>query len=179
MEPAAVISPAPDGWIAVESASGAVDPTVWVRCQPDERGGVVVTQMVIHTTHRLTAAMLRDVSLGRIEAIINSAPPLRQAALDGARKVDPIARRLREGKVPSYSKPRKPRRQPLLRPDGTDPEAFYAAVATAYREFSDGSNRPAVLMAEEANVPVATARRWISEARRRQALPPGERGRAR
>jgi hypothetical protein len=178
MEPVA-ISPAPDGWIAVERVTGGVDPTVWVRCQPDEHEGVVVTQMMIHTTHRLTAAALRDVSIGRIEAVINGSPLLREAALDGAGMADPIVGRLRQGKAPTYRKPRKPKRKPLQRPDGSDPEAFYASVASAYREFTDRSSRPAVLMAEEANVPVATARRWISEARRRQALPPGERGRAR
>jgi hypothetical protein len=86
---------------------------------------------------------------------------------------------LQRGKVPSYRKPRKSERKPLRRPDGKNPDAFYAEVAQAYREYINNSNRPAVFIAEEAGVPVATARRWISEARRRGALPPGEQGRAR
>jgi len=172
------ISPAPDGWIAVEREGGDLV-AVWVRCEADEHGGVVVKQMMIHAASRLTAATLRSISPGRIEATINSSELLRRAALDGARRSDPVLRRLQQGKVPSYRKPRTSGRKPLRRPDGTDPNAFYAEVAQAYREYVNNSNRPAVFIAEEAGVPVATARRWISEARRRNKLPPGEQGRAR
>jgi hypothetical protein len=69
-------------------------------------------------------------------------------------------------------------REPLRRPDGTDPEGFSARVAEAYREYSMQTRGPAVMIAAEAGVPVATVRSWIREARRRGKLPPGRRGKA-
>ncbi len=67
---------------------------------------------------------------------------------------------------------------PLTRPDGSNPEAFYGRVAARYQVLVRRTAKPAVEMAEEAGVPVATARRWINEARRRQLLPAGRQGRA-
>lgn len=64
------------------------------------------------------------------------------------------------------------------RPDGSDPDGFSRQVAAAYERLVLTSHRPNVALAEEAGVPVATARRWVLEARRRGHLPPGERGRA-
>lgn len=69
-------------------------------------------------------------------------------------------------------------REPLSRPDGTDPEAFAKQVARAYNEAIVTSPSPAKLLAEEAGVPVTTVHRWIREARRRGALPPARKGRA-
>ncbi|HUZ52660.1 MAG TPA: hypothetical protein VMU94_09025 [Streptosporangiaceae bacterium] len=69
-------------------------------------------------------------------------------------------------------------RDPLTRPDGTDPDGFSARVAKAYREYAMHTRAPAVEIAREAAVPVATARSWIREARRRGHLPQGQRGKA-
>jgi hypothetical protein len=69
-------------------------------------------------------------------------------------------------------------RQRLTRPDGTDPEGFSARVAAAYREYAPKTRAPAVEIAKEAGVPVATARSWIREARRRGKLPEGRKGKA-
>jgi hypothetical protein len=66
----------------------------------------------------------------------------------------------------------------IPRPDGVDPDTFYRRVAEVYRAVSAETNRPAVVIAESSGVPVATVRRWINEARRREFLPPGQRGRA-
>lgn len=70
-----------------------------------------------------------------------------------------------------------PKREPLTRPDGSDPTRHYANVAAAYLEAVRDGKAPAPAMAEEAGVPVATARGWIRETRRRGLLPPGRRGR--
>jgi hypothetical protein len=69
-------------------------------------------------------------------------------------------------------------RESLTRPDGSDPAGFYVRVAQAYREYAPRNRAPAVEIAKEAGVPVATARSWIREARRRGALPPGHQGKA-
>jgi hypothetical protein len=69
-------------------------------------------------------------------------------------------------------------RPPLRRPDGTDPEGFYALVAVAYREAL-AAPAPAKALADEAGVPVPTVHRWVREARRRGLLAPAKkRGRA-
>lgn len=62
-------------------------------------------------------------------------------------------------------------RPALTRPTGEDPDAFYAAVAAAYKEHAMTTNRVGVAIGAEAGVPTATARRWILEARRRGLLP--------
>jgi hypothetical protein len=64
------------------------------------------------------------------------------------------------------------------RPDGTDPDGFSAKVAAAYREYAPQTRAPALKIADEAGVPVATVRSWIREARRRGKLPQGRKGRA-
>ena len=65
---------------------------------------------------------------------------------------------------------------PLRRPDGTDPDGYYRTVAAAYTAAVRRGDAPAPALATEAGVPLATARGWIQEARRRGSLPPGRRG---
>jgi hypothetical protein len=69
-------------------------------------------------------------------------------------------------------------REKLTRPDGTDPDGFAERVAAAYRQYVMETRSPALKIAEEAGVPVGTARGWIKEARRRGKLPQGHKGKA-
>lgn len=69
-------------------------------------------------------------------------------------------------------------RPKLQRPDGSDPDAFYRKVAAAYEETVATTSKVAVVLAEEAGVPVPTVHRWVREARRRGFLPPARQGRA-
>lgn len=72
-----------------------------------------------------------------------------------------------------------PKRQRLGRPVNDTPhETFYRRVAEAYRSAAMESGRPAVVLAQENNVPVETVRRWVKEARRRGHLTGGRKGRA-
>lgn len=73
---------------------------------------------------------------------------------------------------------RKTRREPLARPDGSDPEAFSQRVAEAYNDVVSATSAPAKKLAEEAGVPVSAVHRWVREARRRGYLPPARQGRA-
>jgi hypothetical protein len=57
------------------------------------------------------------------------------------------------------------------------PDAFYEAVADAYRFLAMATWRPAVELADANGVPATTTRRWIKEARRRGLLAPGQKGR--
>ena len=145
----------------------------------NEAGRLHVRTMHVNATLPVTAAILRQIPIGRLEAAINARPPLRELAVESAGKADqaPAApqRSSAGDPIPIAADPS---RGPLTRPDGTDPEEFYSRVAQAYLDLVAHTNRPAVEIADEANVPVATARRWIHEARRRGALPHGHQGRA-
>lgn len=171
-----ITKPAPDGWIAVLGEGSA--PSYYVRCRDDGRGGVEVVQFLMASSQRIGAAALRDVPLGRIEATINADPLLLAAARAAADGPDPLLRHLETRPVPSYKGAAVIASEPLSRPDRTDPAGFYARVAARYLLLVQTTSKPAVVMAEEAGVPVATARRWINEARRRDLLAAGRRGRA-
>ena len=58
------------------------------------------------------------------------------------------------------------------------PDAFYRAVADAYRVRASASRSPAAEIAEGLGVPVTTVHRWVKEARRRGFLHPGRSGKA-
>jgi hypothetical protein len=79
---------------------------------------------------------------------------------------------------PRHQRANRPERPPLTRPDRTDPDGHAEAVATAYADHVAAGRQPGLAIAEESGVPVATARGWIREARRRGKLPKGRRGRA-
>jgi hypothetical protein len=74
-------------------------------------------------------------------------------------------------------KPPRPRAT-LTRPDGKDPDAFYAQVARAYQDYAPRTRAPAAEIAKEADVPIGTVHGWVREARRRGHLPPGRKGKA-
>jgi DICT domain-containing protein len=76
------------------------------------------------------------------------------------------------------AKARRKAREPLTRPDGSNPGAFYRQVAEAYRDVVQDHRNVAVVLAKEADVPVGTVHRWIMEARRRGFLPAARVGRA-
>ncbi|MCB5166050.1 hypothetical protein LG634_14540 [Streptomyces bambusae] len=67
----------------------------------------------------------------------------------------------------------------LSRPAGRITDDFLRDLARTYKWLvATGHNAPATVIADETNTPVATVRRWISNARQRQFLPPGRPGRA-
>lgn len=176
-------TPAPGGWVAVYGEGGG--PTYYVRCRDDGQGGVEIVRLLIASQGRITSAALRDIPIGRIEATINSTPLLLAAARSADEAPDPLVDQLETGPVPDFREavgdggdgfPSV--NQPLTRPDRTNPAAFYGLVAMRYQILVRSTRKPAVEMAAEAGVPVATARRWINEARRRGLLPAGRQGRA-
>lgn len=71
---------------------------------------------------------------------------------------------------------RSAKRKRLGRPDGGDD--FYRRLADAYRSAAAESGRPAMVLAEENDVPVGSVRRWVLEARRRGHLAPTTQGKA-
>ena len=107
----------------------------------------------------VSATLLRTIPVGRIEAAVNALArhghePHRDRA--EAR----VPEQLREHAVPGY------------------PDEFYEVIARAYRVLAADSSRPIVELAEANEVPLTTAQRWVKEARRRELLPPGRRGKS-
>lgn len=154
-------------------------------------GRWVVTDLYLHG-ERITASDLRRVQPARFEARANvHGGALERVSLEHIRthgQDEPTLAEMRlafQAALAGIARIRNDRphdtsakRDRLTRPDGSDPDAFYRAVAEAYREYLTTTKAPATAIAEEADVPVGTVYRWVREARRRGHLPPGERGRA-
>jgi hypothetical protein len=151
---------------------------MYVRCRLDESGGVVIAAVVVAPEgQQISTLDLRRLPLGRILAALNH-PRNRDWASAGPAGID-VIRQLEEAadEGPVASDSAGDRREALTRPPRSGDDDFYRNVAEAYRFYVLRSNKPAVEIAAEASVPVATARRWIVEARRRGHLDPGHRGR--
>jgi hypothetical protein len=64
----------------------------------------------------------------------------------------------------------------LGRPPRTDGDKFYGLVALTYIGLAAITPAPSAWIAATEDVPIATVRRWIVEARRRNLLPPARKG---
>lgn len=189
---------ASDGWVSMPHPGG--EGTLHLRLQRADDDRFVVNAVYLEGP-RMTYDVLRSVQPARLEALFEyfrakqadanaagtsalTAEVLAADCVSVGRSDDNLTLgELRErGKKGtqtfSYGGPGQDINRPLGRPDGTDPETFYRRVALKYRFTAARSRHPAVVMAEEANVPVNTVRTWIKEARRRKFLPAGERGKA-
>jgi hypothetical protein len=161
----------------------------------DADGRVVVDAVYVHGPE-ITATTLQAVPVSHLALIANLMPGIALFDILTAIKFGgydyPVTEELASSGEPSLADLRahaegapaefvlveRIERGPLTRPDGTDPDGFSARVAEAYREYAMRTRAPAVEIAAEAGVPVATARSWIREARRRGKLPPGRKGKA-
>jgi len=157
---AARLVPLDDDWHAwVDRARRSSRTAVRVRVAGGRDGRLHVVDLRVEGV--VSAEVLRSIPIGRIEAAANAqlhasapeAPPRRAASAT-------IAPRLRTTAVRGY------------------PDAFYDAVAAAYRALATSSPRPVADLADANDVPVTTAQRWVKEARRRGLLAPGRPGKA-
>ncbi len=183
------------GWVALHLDGPGEVPKVLVKFVERE-GRSVIARMVI-LGEALDSATLRAIPIGRVESVLNPpgfAPllpkPLDESVLkemaergelfpDEFGAIDAALDSFeRKHKGSRMTVRRKPRRKPLTRPDGTDPEGFSRRVAQAYAEAVATTPHPAKVLADEAGVPVTTVHRWILEARRRGFLPRARKGRA-
>jgi hypothetical protein len=185
------------GWSAYFSdETAAADGTVFVRFGRDSmipldtfpaqlKAPLVVHDVVARAAGGTAVALVvRALPLARMEAAAN----LRYARLADVGPDDfPFTVHKAELQAPQPGSrwatvpehKRRPRR-PSLRVDIPDspkkPDRFYQRVAELYLRASTQTSRPAEELAEANGVPVSTVHRWIKEARRRDILPPGQRG---
>lgn len=164
------------GWFRV--TFGYLGLELLVGCSLDAAGYVAIDDLVVRG-NELAAADLRRIPLGRVLAALSNKPCMDW--ITQRAEPDPVWDELYDvPEGPGLSETNRAIAMPALpgRPDRSDPDRFYRMVAEVYRWRAERSSKPALLMAEQADVPVATARRWIAEARRRGHLAPGSRGRA-
>jgi hypothetical protein len=182
----------PDGyWLALVSPEGG---GTHMRVEQRPGGRWVVTGVYIHAPE-VTAGILQRVPVGDFDLAVNLNPEwklshggsfrtLGDHRIYPAEHEDDLTLRdledreqsaLSELHIPQPPEAERPR---LKRPDGTDPDGFYAQVAQAYREYAPRTRATAVAIAEEAGVPVGTVHGWIRESRRRGHLPAGRKGSA-
>jgi hypothetical protein len=181
-----------DGWILWSRGQGGTTEGLMVYAQlyadnPGERGHI--GHMVI-MGRDLSSDAVRNIPVGRLETLANTNPDfkphipgrdedgemlqaVRMLQIDANRQFLNKARR----KAARDPEPPHATRQPLERPDRSNPDEFYSRVADAYREVVKDTSKPAVVLAKEADVPVGTVHRWILEARRRGFLPTARQGR--
>jgi hypothetical protein len=185
------------GWAEV----GIPDLVARVLIKVAEKEGRYVIETMIVSDGALDSVTIKRIPVSRIETLLNQGAgvgllgPSAQAVYEvkgftfsGRSRVwsqefseveQALSRYLAGMDRPSFTPGATPSaREPLARPDGTDPDGFYRKVAEAYSEIVVTSASPAKVIAEEAEVPVTTVHRWINEARRRGFLPPARKGRA-
>jgi hypothetical protein len=158
---AARLVPLDDDWHAwVDDGPAPGGGPVTVRVRVDEGDDGRLHLVDLHVEGRVSAEVLRSIPIGRIEAAANA--QLHASAPDRppGRARATIPARLRTNAVRGY------------------PDAFYDAVASAYRHLAATTHRPVAALATANGVPVSTAQRWVKEARRRRLLAPGRPGKA-
>lgn len=158
---AARLVPRDDGWHAWVEADGALAGrrvAIRVRVEPGDDGRLHIVDL--HVAGEVSAEVLRAVPVGRIEASANAQLHASAPGTPARRASATIPERLRTTAVRGY------------------PDAFYTAVASAYRHLAAATSRPVAELAAANDVPVTTAQRWVKEARRRGLLAPGRPGKA-
>lgn len=150
-----------DGWHEWRDPvpGAAADVSVRVRLAEGDDGRLHLVELRV--AGPVSAGVLRSIPVGRIEAAANA--QLHPSAPDRWPRRPPgatIPADLRGNAVRGY------------------PDAFYGAVAAAYRRLAAISARPVAELAAANGVPVTTAQRWVKESRRRGLLAPGRPGKA-
>lgn len=161
-------------WIPVVSGEAKILAQV-----VEVEGRWTITGLLVTADH-IDSRILKSIApaVTGVSGGLNAIPELQDYARNNfpeqvATLNEAIASAIAELEPPPAVKTR--RRSPLTRPDGKDPDQFYRRVAQAYGDAEAQRRSPAVAIAAEAGVPLATARGWIRESRRRGSLAPGRR----
>jgi hypothetical protein len=172
-----------DGWMLWNLSRGGTTEglRVWAQLFAGREGGRPEIAYLVVEGRNLTTEKLRSIPLGHLETLATTNPefsphPEGPPQSEMSEAVDAFVKASNRSILGLIH--RRQHRKPLTRPDGSNPDAFYQQVADAYRDVVQDTRKVAVVLAEEANVPVATVHRWILESRRRGFLQPARQGRA-
>lgn len=174
----APLHPDLDEWHSFWSDRNATQVILRAEEHPDGTAPCITHLLVLG--HDIRTADLQDIRLWRILQMIHTTSPTIPAtdqivdrdvrALTWIETLEPEPRPADQ----SSPTPGRPRSPAPGHGRGRDVDAFYRAVAAAYRAHSAHTSAVAPAIADEADVPVGTARTWIREARRRGHLPPAK-----
>jgi hypothetical protein len=193
-----------DGWVTWARGNGLDNVDVYAQLSAEKEGDRGQIVQLFLSGRNLTTDRLRSIPVAHIENLANTNPEFKphiegddngpmtelvkqfhdeagqqinkvftdSAGLTDTADLTVTATLTASGSVSGRT------REPLTRPDGSNPDAFYRQVAEAYRDVLQTTTKVAKVIAEEANVPVGTVHRWILEARRRGFLRSARQGRA-
>ncbi len=171
------------GWVRYQESDGPLE--ILVRFVVSSTGEIVVADIFLAdlTGEGISAATLRRVPLGRIEADARLEADHLKLPFEGLDLRQIVTETLgikfkgphELGSV-TVVEPAEPRLEvPSARPY---PDAFFEEVADAYRSQVGYWHNPVGRIADANGVPLSRAQRWIREARRRGFLGPAAHGKA-
>lgn len=167
------------GWVAW--AAPDFPGTAWVRFV-DQADRLVPVDVVVSGDGGVTANLLRQVPLGRLEAFANGAGTAKRLRAQLNRPGAPDVRAgLRKPRQRGSDDPLHSEIKLLLElvaPGPVAGDAFYQNIADIYENLHAITKAPTTTIAEAVDVPVSTAKRWVREARKRGFLPPARQGKA-
>jgi hypothetical protein len=171
-----------DGWVLWSRGTGGTTDGLMVYAQlwaekEGDRGEIF--QLAV-SGRNLTTDRLRSIPVAHIQTLANTSTEFSPHIENTPQNTmgEAFDKFRQESNRYIMAKALRKAHKPLTRPDGTNPDAFYRQVADAYRDVAPNNRKVAVVLAEEADVPVGTVHRWILEARRRGFLPSARQGRA-
>jgi hypothetical protein len=144
----------------------------------DQGGRLQITELYMATGQALSARILREVPLGRLEAWVNRGD-VREAIEADMNLPGPdfggTAEQFHYGRpVVEPRRTKAPRLNvPARRPY---PDEFFRKLADLYARLAREGERPAKTIADANGIPMGTVYGWIREARRRGLLPPARQG---
>jgi hypothetical protein len=159
-----------DGWVGYTPPGQRYAQRIRLSFNPSAGRWVVV---VVHFEYfRITARMLRDLPLGKIEAWVNQLAQqgLVDPAADPAKLSDTVQFAVEGTALWVDALPDAPAK-------GAKPDEFYRRIGEIYGKAALASPRPAAELAAAWEVPLTTVHRWVRVARSRGYLPPTEKGR--
>jgi hypothetical protein len=155
-----------DGWLRYENLTAPLPFDVYVLPELVD-GRWVIGELRLARADGISGGDLRQLRLDPVEAALSRVAPDMGFGEDDPGWFKNLQRR-------RYSLKRG-LRAPAKRPY---PDSFYRDVADSYFACIEGGVKPAPTLAEFWRVPITTVHGWIKEARQREILPPGRKGKA-
>lgn len=196
-----------DGWVAVLPHSDAEDGPDWMSVMRSDAdliswlylrfaklpsGRLLPVEMFLTNLSGINTTLLGELGLRQLEVWANTPDVRDQITAVSLDEIDPSLAMLHfsrpapttpehwppPGRLVADAGPKPALKLAGVNSTGKRPDAFYQAVAVAYRWLAHNSSKPTTALAEANHVPRSTAVGWIRIARSRGFLQPGQSGKA-